>query len=96
MNSPLRNLIMRTPKYKTKHDIEVAEQKKLVRKNLKKINVLMGKVETLFNQLPRSVQDNMLEVHDSDGSLNHCVRWGVQAVDDLLKLENFKIITEDL
>ena len=81
---------------RTKREIEVAEQKKLVRKNLKKIKSLMDKTESLFNELPNSVQNNMLEVHNSDGSLNHCVRWGGQATEELLEKGNFKIITQDL
>jgi len=83
-------------KYKSKHDVEISEQKKLVRKNLKKIKSLMDKVETLFNELPNSVQNNMLEVHNPDYSVNHCVRWGGQAAEQLLEKRNMKIITKDL
>lgn len=83
-------------RYKSKHEIEVSEQKKLVRKNLKKIKSLMDKVETLFNELPNSVQNNMLEVHNPDYSVNHCVRWGGQAAEQLLEKRNMKIITKDL
>lgn len=83
-------------RYKSRKDIEIAEQKKLVRKNLKKIKSLMDKVETLFNELPNSVQHNMLEVHNPDYSINHCVRWGGQAAEQLLKKWNMKIITKDL
>lgn len=83
-------------KYKSKHDIEVSKQKKIVRKNLKKIKSLMDKVETLFNELPKSVQDNMLEVHNPDYSVNHCVQWGGQAAEQLLEKRNMKIITKDL
>ena len=87
---------MATPKYKSRHEIEIAEQKKLVRKNLKKISTLMQKTESLFNQLPNSVQNNMLEVHNPDYSVNHCVRWGEQAARELLEKHNFKTITKDL
>jgi len=83
-------------RYKSKRDIEVAEQKKLVRKNLKKIQKLMNKAETLFNELPSTVQNDMLEVHSADYSLNHCIRWGVQAPEELLERKNFKTITENL
>lgn len=87
---------MRTPKYKSKHNIEVAEQKKLVRKNLKQIKTLMDKVEKLFNVLPTIVQDNILEVHNLDGSLNYCIRWGQQAATELLEKKTLKKITENL
>lgn len=83
-------------KYKSKHDIEVSIQKKIVRKNLKKIKTLMDKVEVLFNELPKSVQDNMLEVHNPDYSVNHCVQWGGHAAEQLLEKRNMKIITKDL
>jgi len=85
-----------TTKYKSRHDIDVAEQKKLVRKNLKKIKVLMDKVETLFNELPSQVQNDILQVHEADASLNHCIRWGVQASEELLDKKNFKTITNNL
>lgn len=83
-------------KYKSKHDVEISEQKKLVRKNLKKIKSLLYKAEALFLQLPNSVQDNMLEVHNPDYSVNHCVRWGGQAAEQLLEKRNMKVITKDL
>lgn len=81
---------------RTKSQIKISEQKKLVSKNLKKIKNLMGKVESLFNELPISVQNKMLEVHNPDYSINHCVRWGGQAAEELLEKRNLKIITEDL
>lgn len=83
-------------RYKSKQEVETTERKKLVRKNLKKIKALMDKVETLFNELPSQVQNDMLEVHNSDYSLNHAVRWGVQASEELLNKKNFKTITENL
>ena len=39
---------------------------------------------------------NMLEVHNPDYSVNHCVRWGGQAAEQLLEKRNMKIITKDL
>jgi hypothetical protein len=83
-------------KYKSRQEAEKAERKKLVRKNLNKIKKLMNKVETLFNELPNQVQNDMLEVHNPDYSLNHAVRWGVQASEELLDKKNFKTITENL
>lgn len=83
-------------KMRTKSQIKISEQKKLVRKNLKKIQKLMNKAETLFNELPSTVQNDMLEVHSADYSLNHCIRWGVQATEELLERKNFKTITENL
>jgi len=85
-----------TTRYKSRQDIEISEQKKLVRKNLKKIKSLMDKVETLFNELPNGVQHNMLEIHNSECSLNHCVRWGGQAAEELLEENNFKNLFENL
>lgn len=56
----------------------------------------MDKVENLFNELPQAVQNDMLEVHNADYSLNHCVRWGGQAAEELLESKTFKTITENL
>lgn len=82
--------------YKSRADIEKAENKRLTRNNLKKIKKLMSKVENLFNELPNTVQHNIWNVHNEDCSLNHCIRWGVQASDELLEKKTFKKITEDL
>jgi len=86
---------MKTSEQKSHHDFKVM-QIKLVRKNIKKIKNLMDKSEKLFNELPISVQDNMLEVHNPDYSLNHCVRWGGQSAEQLLEKDNIKKITKDL
>lgn len=83
-------------KYKSKSDIEKAENNKLTRNNLKKIKKLMSKLEILFDELPKSVQNNIWDVHNEYYSLNHCIRWGVQASGELLEKKTFKEITKDL
>ncbi len=71
-------------------------QKQITRDNLKKIKTLFAKMETLFNELPNSVQNNIFEIHNSESSLNHFVRWGEQNTGELLETKTFNKITEDI
>ncbi len=71
-------------------------QKQITRDNLKKIQKLFSKMETLFNELPNSVQNNIYKIHNSEVSLNHFVRWGEQTTEDLLEKNTFNKITQDI
>ena len=51
------------------------------------------KIEKIFNKLPNGMQDIILQQHNSDGSLNHCIRWGQQASEELCQISD-KILKE--
>ena len=49
------------------------------------IEDLLTKAAELFNTLPREVQDEIYKYHNSAATLNHCLRWGPQAAEDIRK-----------
>jgi hypothetical protein len=53
-------------------------------KNLKKIKKLFDKAETLFSEIDATDSNAILGFHHEEYSLNHCIRWGVSACDELL------------
>lgn len=55
---------------------------------LKLIKKHFDKIEEIFNTLPNGMQDIILNQHNADCSLNHCIRWGQQAADELCQISN--------
>ena len=55
------------------------------KKDMKRINRLLDKADTIFNSLPPHVQDTCWTFHNEGSSLNHCLRWGLQASEELLR-----------
>lgn len=53
-------------------------------KNLKKIKKLFDKAETLFSEIDATDNYAIFDFHNENYSLNHCIRWGVTACDELL------------
>lgn len=53
------------------------------REAIQKINRLMQEVDSIFSSLSNEDKDACLDFHVENSSLNHCVRWGVQAAQDL-------------
>lgn len=57
------------------------EEKKIIQE----INKLFNQAEDLFLSLSNETQDKILEYHNENYSLNHCIRWGIQASDELVR-----------
>ncbi len=53
-------------------------------KNLKKIKKLFDKADALFSEIDDTDNHNIFDFHNENYSLNHCIRWGVTACDELL------------
>ena len=53
------------------------------------ISAHFDKIDYLYSSLDLSTKDKILDYHNETGSLPHCIRWGVQACEDLLE-ENDK------
>lgn len=51
---------------------------------LRRIQSLMTQVDAEFSSLSNSAKDEMLDYHAEGSTLNHCVRWGLNAVDELV------------
>ena len=53
--------------------------------NVKIIGAMLSKAHDMFKELPDEVQVQMLDFHNEGTSLNHCLRWGDQACEDLVE-----------
>jgi len=52
---------------------------------MQQIEKLLGKARDLVNSLPDDLQFELSKYHTIDATLLHCTRWGLQAVEDILK-----------
>ena len=52
---------------------------------INQIEDLLTKAAGLFNTMPREVQNEIYKYHNSTTALNHCLRWGPQAAEDISK-----------
>jgi hypothetical protein len=50
---------------------------------ISEIEDLLDKATDLFNEIPDSIQTAILNYHNATSSLNHCLRWGLQAAEEL-------------
>lgn len=50
---------------------------------MRQINRHFEKIEEILNSLPNGVQEEILEFHGSDSTLQYCTRWGLQASEEL-------------
>jgi hypothetical protein len=55
------------------------------KKAIKEINKLFNQAEDLFLTLSNETQEKILDYHNENYSLNHCIRWGIQASDELTR-----------
>ena len=58
---------------------------------LKEISQLLGRAENLFNNLDATTKDALREYHNENTSLEHCLRWGNQASNELVSLSEKNI-----
>lgn len=54
-------------------------------KKLKEIKAHFDAAQSLFNEINAKDNSVILDYHNAEYSLNHCVRWGVSACDELLE-----------
>lgn len=71
----------------------MSEKSELKRK-LKRINTLLTKAESIFSEINGGIQNEIHEVHNEGCSLNHCLRWGLQASKEVLEKKTFNKIVE--
>lgn len=53
------------------------------REAIKQINRLMAEADSIFSKLSNDEKDACLEYHNENASLNHCIRWGLQASEEI-------------
>lgn len=51
---------------------------------LNKIFVNFNELDDLFNRLPDAERERIYEMHNECYSLPHCIRWGIQAIDEII------------
>ena len=56
----------------------------LLMQKLLQIGVLLNKANSIFSELGNVEQEFCLQFHIDGASLNHCLRWGQQACQDLI------------
>jgi predicted HicB family RNase H-like nuclease len=52
---------------------------------LKRIESHFDDIEEIFNELPNGMRDIIYNYHNADTSLDHCIRWGTTAIQELLE-----------
>lgn len=57
----------------------------ITQKKLQKMKELFEKLESELDVLNSEQIDWLLKQHNEWASINHCVRWGLQACEDLLE-----------
>lgn len=57
---------------------------------LLKIKEQMDYIGELFDSLSQETQDQFLKLHNEHHSLNHCLRWGRQAANELAECVSIK------
>ena len=62
--------------------------KDLLARKLSEIEGIINKANRLFAELGNAEQEFCLNFHKENHSLNHCLRWGEQACEDLIAFSN--------
>jgi len=52
---------------------------------LEKINELFEELDTLHYKLTSETQEKLRKYHNEDGEIGHCIRWGLQGVQEILE-----------
>jgi len=58
---------------------------KQFRRKLEKIQKRFEEIEETLNELPLGLKEEILDFHNSDATLQHCTRWGLQASEELIE-----------
>ena len=80
---------------KTKQEIEENKQKRKIKLALKKVNKLLNEANNVYETIPRPIQNALYEVHSSECSINHCLRWGLQSSEELQRNDIFEKAVKD-
>lgn len=52
-------------------------------KSVCEIRELLEKANDIYLSLPYNLRQALLDFHNPEGSLTHCLRWGTQAAEDI-------------
>jgi hypothetical protein len=54
-----------------------------LKKKMERMRKLFDKAEDLLNTIPNGLQEELADYHNEEYSLQHCIRWGLQASEEL-------------
>lgn len=54
---------------------------------LRRIQILMEAADSIFATIPRDRQNEILDFHNEEGNLSHCIRYGEQAATEILNAQ---------
>lgn len=54
---------------------------------LNKMHKLFNQLEDILLSMNEETQDKILNYHNETGSIQHCIRWGLQASEELVNDE---------
>lgn len=57
---------------------------------LLKVSKLLNQAQAVWNQIDGGKQCELNAEHNENGSLAYCLRWGIQAAEDLVRLTSGK------
>jgi hypothetical protein len=52
--------------------------------NMKSINKLFNELTDKFNTLPQELQNEILNYHNNNATIQHCIRWGLKASEEII------------
>lgn len=55
------------------------------RRKLESIALRFKQIEELYNSIPEGLQEEISQFHNSDATLQYCLRWGLQGTDELIE-----------
>jgi hypothetical protein len=55
------------------------------KRKLKQINKCFNKIDKILDSLPEGLNNEIIEYHYSETTLQHCTRWGLQGSEELIK-----------
>jgi len=53
--------------------------------DLQKIERLFGEIDEIYEGLDPALKEKIQEIHNYEGSLGYCIRWGYQAVEEIIR-----------
>lgn len=78
---------------KMRNKEEEKKAKAEIKRRLKKMHKLMNEAGNILRSLPNSVHDAFIKGWSEDATVPHCLRWGVQSLEEAL--EDYKKFSND-
>lgn len=60
------------------------------KKKLKTMNELFNQIEDLYLSLDAETQEKITDYLNETGSVPHCIRWGIQGTEEMIREKTIK------